>query len=70
MEDDANLNQTLTYRLEREGYDVDSCLDGLSFYDITYQETTNELSARKDVAPCPKKKAVFLPYLCEAADRY
>lgn len=28
IEDDKNLNDTLKYRLEREGYDVDCCFDG------------------------------------------
>ena len=28
VEDDNELNKTLTYQLEKEGFAVDSCLDG------------------------------------------
>lgn len=41
VEDDQNLNETLTFHLKREGYAVDSCLDGEDAWYYMKQHTAD-----------------------------
>lgn len=70
-EDDRQLNSTLTYQLETEGFSVDSCLDGeeayfygeQNIYDVILLDRMLPHMEGTDVLTSLRKKGITAPVI-------